>query len=187
MSEATVTIGGNTQKISPCLADSTATSASKPNGTTHTYEESTSPDGRAHQERRTRASEWIRMPRRSVGGGATERERDHCALRNADAKRILHECRTTRARAQRASRQRGSLFDSITRSRRTARPNSQRPTPNAQPLPTVNAPKKVPIWEVGNWEWLAVGSWPLGVRINPATAGLMRLSAWRRGIAAHPH
>ncbi len=47
--------------------------------------------------------------------------------------------------------------------------NSQRPTPNAQPLPTPNAEitphseQRTQKLGVGNWEWLGVGNWALGV------------------------
>jgi hypothetical protein len=42
------------------------------------------------------------------------------------------------------------------------RSNSQRPTPNAQPLPTPNAQRGLRLG-FGDWVWLGVGVWELGV------------------------
>ena len=178
-SDATVTIGGNTQKISLCLADSTATSASKPNGTGHTCHESTIAGRCAPARREEPEYRMKRSSRRSEGKAHRARPLRPFAMQmpNGFCTNVVQHARGRRARDDDT----GSRFDSVTRSRANA---LQLPTPGYQ-LPTTPSCQRPRALNrelaVGNWEWLAVGSWALGVCINPATAGLMRLSASRRG------
>ena len=83
----------------------------KPNGTTHTYDESTSPDGGAHQERRTRTSDG--RSRASVGGSASRAR----PLRTSQCRCQMDFARmsATCARSARRAGESGSLFDSVTR------------------------------------------------------------------------
>ena len=53
--------------------------------------------------------------------------------------------------------------------------NSQGPTTNSQPLPTANSQIE-DYWELefGNWEWLGVGYWELGVETMRVIAGRLK-------------
>src|SRR5262245_15077704 len=98
MSDAAAMSGGKIQKTSSYVAESTMTSASNPSGIAHLSRVHFA--GRCAPTRREEpdiedvenvAHQWR---------GATER--DHWALRNRDAKRLLHNCRTLRAQTSRA-------------------------------------------------------------------------------------